>query len=143
MIIGIFILHVSIAKDVAAALRFFFWSTAIYTSAMPVAGWSFLKHFFVKPQFERTPKNKEEKRVNIIDSVIMVAVGLTALTCSVVWYSPFTPVLFGQGSAYFLFPLYGQLCKESPWGALARKLVYLPGLSMIVALFAMWTFGLY
>jgi len=143
MIIGIFILHVSIAKDAAAALRFYFWSTAIYTSAMPVAGWSFLKHFFVKAQFERTPKNREETRVSVIDSVIMVALGLTALTCSVVWYSPFTPVLFGQGSAYSLFPVYTHLCKESPSGVLARKLVYLPGLSMIVALYAMWTFGLY
>jgi cellulose synthase/poly-beta-1,6-N-acetylglucosamine synthase-like glycosyltransferase len=143
MIIGIFILHVSIAKDAAAALRFYFWSTAIYTSAMPVAGWSFLKHFFVKPQFERTPKNQEESRVKVIDWVFMIALGVTALTCSVFWYSPFTPVLFGQGAAYLLFPLYAHLCKESRWGALARKLVYVPGLSMIVALYAMWTFGLY
>lgn len=143
MIIGIFTLHLSIAKDAAAALRFYFWSTAVYTSAMPVASWSFLKHFFVKPEFERTPKNREEKRVKGIESVIMVALGFAALTCSVIWYSPFTPVLLGQGLAYGLFPIFAHLCKVSPVGAVARKLVYLPGLSMITALYTMWMFGLY
>jgi cellulose synthase/poly-beta-1,6-N-acetylglucosamine synthase-like glycosyltransferase len=143
MIICIFILHVSIAKGAGAALRFYFWSTAVYTSAMPIAGWSFLKHFFVKPEFERTPKNQEEKRVKVIESVVMFALGLAALTCSVVWYSPFTPVLFGQGLAYSMFPVYAHLCKDSTLGALARKLVYLPGVSMIIALYTTWTFGQY
>ena len=143
MIICIFILHVSIAKDAAAAFRFYFWSTAIYTAAMPVAAWSFIKHFFVKPKFERTPKNREEKNVNKVESGMMIVLGLSAIFCSGVWYSPFTPVLFGQGLAYSLFPVYGHLCKSTWRGKLARKLVYLPGLSMIVALYAMWTFGRY
>ena len=110
---------------------------------MPVAGWSFLKHFFVKPEFERTPKNREEKRVKGIESAVMVTLGLAALTCSVVWYSLFSPVLFGQGLAYGLFPIYAHLSKDSPVGAVARKLVYLPGVSMIIALYVMWTLGLY
>jgi cellulose synthase/poly-beta-1,6-N-acetylglucosamine synthase-like glycosyltransferase len=143
MIICIFVIHISVAKNVRAALLFYFWSTAIYTAAMPVAGWSFMKHLFRQPSFERTPKNKEEKKTSLSESWFVSILGLIAIICSVIWWSPFSPLLLGQGIAYSSYRIYGYLCSHSRLGAAARILVYLPGIFMIVALYTMWSLGRY
>lgn len=143
MIICIFSVQISVAKNVSAALTFYFWSTAIYTAAMPIAAWSFLKNLFLRPSFERTPKNGEQIEPSRSESWFMSILGLSAIVLSVIWWSPFSPVLLGQGIAYSSYSIYGRLNSESPLGSAARIIVYLPGAFMILALYTMWTLGRY
>jgi cellulose synthase/poly-beta-1,6-N-acetylglucosamine synthase-like glycosyltransferase len=142
MLLSIFAISLSVSRTWPSALRFYFWATAIYSAAIPVAGVSFLKHFFVRPSFDRTPKN-QAKRLSIAECISMTILGLLALFCSYRWLSPFTPILLGQGIAYCSYPLYGELCFDSSLGRLSRRLIYLPGCFMLLALIAMWKWGRY
>lgn len=140
MLLVILVLHLSVTSNVKVAFRFYFWSTAIYTAAMPLAGFAFVKHLLPRlsrPTFERTPKN-ETVKPSTKESTWMIALGILALVMSYFWISPFTPFLLGQGVAYVCYPLYGNLCSDSFRGKLSRLLIYLPGLLMIAALYVMW-----
>jgi cellulose synthase/poly-beta-1,6-N-acetylglucosamine synthase-like glycosyltransferase len=142
MLLSIFAISLSVSRTWLIAIRFYFWATAIYSAALPVAGVSFLKHFFVRPSFERTPKNQAQ-RLNRVEWISMFILGLVAGICSYRWLSPYTPILLGQGIAYCSYPLYGKLCDESSLGRLSRRLIYLPGCFMLLALIAMWKWGRY
>ncbi|HLF25574.1 MAG TPA: glycosyltransferase family 2 protein [Anaerolineae bacterium] len=143
VVITSWLVVVSITQNWQKAWRFYFWSTAIYTSAMPLTGLSFIKHLFARPIFKRTPKNGEATRLSWVESIFMIFLGLTAVTCALTWLSPFSPVLIGQGVAYLSYTLYGRLCTRSLLGTLSRKLVYIPGLLMLVAIFTMLKWGRY
>ena len=140
MLLSIFAMNLSVTRTWRASLRFYFWATAIYTAAIPVAGLSFVRHLFAKPSFDRTPKN-QEKKLGAAESVLMTIFGALAIVYSIRWLSPFTPILLGQGIAYASYPLYGKLCHKSFLGLLSRLLIYLPGLFMLLALYAMWRWG--
>ncbi|MCC6612722.1 MAG: glycosyltransferase [Anaerolineae bacterium] len=143
LVLVLMALKVSASRGWWTALRFYFWSTAIYTASMPVAGMSFIRHLVRRPHFERTPKNGDRTRLLRRDAIPMVALGIVALVCGVLWLSPFSPVLLGAGVAYVSFPLYGKLCTRSILGVLARVLIYVPGLMMLIALVTMWLWGRY
>ena len=134
-------LIVSSTRSLSKAVRFYFWSTAIYTASLPLASLSFLAGLLIKPIFKRTPKNAEDTKLHFVDSILMVLLGLLALFCSYIWLSPFSPILAGQGVAYLCFPLYNYLNSNSAWGKFARLVVVIPGLLMIFALYAMWQWG--
>ena len=136
-----FALKISATDGWAGAFRFYFWSTAIYTASMPLAGWHFLKHLFVRPTFNRTPKNSEETTLDPRESCAMIVLGITALTFAIKWISPFSPVLVGQGIAYLSFPIYSQLNSNSNLGHIARLVVVLPGFFMLFAIYTMWNWG--
>jgi hypothetical protein len=140
MLIGILSVSLSVMEG-KFALKFYFWSTAIYTSAMPLAGLAFIKHLFIKPIFRRTPKNGEKTSLNWVDIIIMVLLGACALLLAICLPSPFSPILIGQGAAYLSYPLYNWLDKASRIGTVARGLVYLPGICMLIGLIATWTWG--
>ena len=141
LLLSLFALKVSVTQGWAGAFRFYFWSTAIYAAAMPLAGLSFIKHLFSRPAFDRTPKNREETRLSFALSTLMVFLGLTALVCAMSWISPFSPVLAGQGVAYLSYPLYGKLCSRSMIGMVSRLLIYVPGIFMLLAIYAMWNWA--
>ncbi|MDP1548406.1 MAG: glycosyltransferase family 2 protein [Anaerolineales bacterium] len=142
-LLSIFALHLSITKGVSSAIKFYFWSTAIYTAATPIAGLSFWRHIFTKPTFNRTPKNQEKTKLGILGPIFMVALGFFALFYSYNWISPFSPLLAGQGIAYISYPLYSKLNSDSLLGSFSRVIVYIPGLFMIIAIYAMWKWGTY
>lgn len=141
MLLSILVLNISVTQGGAMAFRFYFWSTAIYTTAMPLAGLSFVKHLFSQPTFVRTPKNREEARLSVVESSFMVVLGSAAMICALAWISPFSPLLAGQGIAYLSYPLYGKLCSDSLLGRFSRMLVNVPGILMLFALYAMWKWG--
>ncbi len=134
----------SIAARVLAAaswgehFRYHFWATAIYSASMPLAGWSFVKHLFVRPTFCRTPKGPAGTALARRHVVAMLILGSAALTCAIAWRSPFSPFLAAQGTAYLCFPLFGQLCSSTWLGILARIVIYVPGLLAVIALVALW-----
>jgi cellulose synthase/poly-beta-1,6-N-acetylglucosamine synthase-like glycosyltransferase len=143
MFLSIFVIIYSIARGMPTLLNFYFWSTAIYASAMPLAGVSFIKHLFVPPNFVRTPKNGEVATLSTVEHCFMVMLGLAAVMYAAIWFSPFSPVLAGQGLAYLGFPLYARLNSHSHLGRFARLAVYGPGVLMLVALYTMWFWGRY
>jgi len=136
-----FVVGLSVADRWWSALRFYFWATAVYTSALPLTGYSFLKHLIVRPCFERTPKGRVAQPLRGRDIALMVGLGLCALILSVEWFSPVSPLLAGQGVAYLSYPLYGRLCVNSLVGRMARVLIYLPGILSIVSLYTMWAWN--
>lgn len=141
ILLSVFSLSISVTESIKKALKFYFWSTAIYTAAMPLASLSFIKHLFLPVKFTRTPKNNETSDPSILDSLFMYFIGIFAIIFGSVWFSPFSPILIGQGVAYASYHLYGKLCSESAIGKLSRSLIYLPGIFMIIALFLMWKWG--
>jgi cellulose synthase/poly-beta-1,6-N-acetylglucosamine synthase-like glycosyltransferase len=143
LMFSLFSLKVSITQDWGTAVKFYFWSTAVYAAAMPLASFSFVKHLFFRPVFRRTPKNGERTRLGFVESSLMILLGLAAITCANQWFSPFSPILAGQGIAYLSYPLYGRLDSNSLLGAVARLLIYVPGFLMLFALYAMWGWGRY
>lgn len=143
LLFSLFAVKISITQDWGTAVKFYFWSTAVYAAAMPVASFSFVKHLFFRPVFRRTPKNGEQTRLSFAESSLMILLGLAAITCANQWFSPFSPILAGQGIAYLSYPLWGKLCSNSLLGAVARLLIYVPGFLMLFALYAMWVWGRY
>lgn len=134
-------LSISSMRSLSKATKFFFWSATIYTAALPLASASFLAGLFINPQFKRTPKNAERTAMKILDSIPMMILGSLALYCSYIWLSPFSPILVGQGVAYLFFPLYHLLNSNSLGGKIARIVVYIPGLAIIFAFYAIWKWG--
>jgi predicted PurR-regulated permease PerM len=110
---------------------------------MPPAGLSFIRHFFTKPSFERTPKNNEKGKLNTFDRIFMIILGIAAILYSSIWLSPFSPVLLGQGIAYISYPLYDNLSVKSSFGIISRLIIYIPGVLMIFAVYAMWKWAKY
>lgn len=141
LLLAIVTLHHSVARGIASTVKFYFWSTAIYTAAMPLAGWSFVRHLFLRPAFVRTPKNHEEAKAGLAELIFMAGLGFTAVALSIIWRSPFSPFLAGQGVAYFSYPLYGELCSQSLLGRIATWIIFIPGILMLFALYAMWKWG--
>lgn len=141
LLLSFLALNVSVTEGWGRAFKFYFWATAIYTSALPLGGWHFTKHFFTRPVFKRTPKNGEKTAVSFSESFAMIILGVVALIFSLNWISPFSPVLAGQGIAYLSFPLYGQLNSSSKIGQVARLVIFLPGIFMLFAIYAMWNWG--
>jgi hypothetical protein len=139
--VNLFSVNLSVMRNFSSALKFYFWSTAIYTSALPLAGLSFLKHLFIKPTFERTPKNSEKTSINIIDKTIMLCLGILAIVLAFHWFSPFSPILIGQGIAYISYPFYNWIDNTKLKGIIGRCLVCLPGLFMLIGLIATWIWG--
>lgn len=138
LLVTLFALNVSVTQGISDAVRFYFWSTAVYTAGMPLAAFSFVKHLFCQPAFNRTPKNHENGKLNRMESSVIVVLGATALICAIVWWSPFSPVLFGYGCAYLSYPLYEHLTMPSKFGGLSRLLIYLPGICMLIGILTMW-----
>jgi glycosyltransferase involved in cell wall biosynthesis len=133
----------SISKNIGQVVVFYFWATAIYTASLPIIGFTFLKHLFISPSFRRTPKNGTNTPLGFWESVLMMLFGCITLGLANYWFSPFSYVLYGVGSAYLSYPLLGQLSSTSWLGKLSRVVVYLPGSFMVYALYAMWIYGRY
>ncbi len=136
-------LSISSTKNAGQAIKFYFWSSAIYLASLPLASVSFIIGFFKPPRFDRTPKNAEGTPTKIWDAIPMILLGVLAIYYSFQWLSPFSPVLGGQGLAYICFPLYSKLNSQSALGTFARGLIYFPGILMILALYSMWMWGRY
>ena len=134
------IIIISINRNHCTPLKFYFWSSAVYCSAMPLAGLSFIKGLFIDPVFKITPKNNDESTLGVLECFFMVLLGMAAMLCSYIWYSPFSAFLLGQGIAYSSFPLYKFLCKESLLGKISRFVILIPGVLMIAALAMMWIY---
>ena len=141
ILLSIFSLTYSVTQGFQKTLKFYFWSAAIYTAAMPLAGLSFLKHIFVPAKFIRTPKNQEKVKLNFLESFFMIIFGIAAVFYGYVCLSPYSPILFGHGVAYLSYPLYNKLNSNSLTGKITRLLIYLPGIFLIFALVAMWKWG--
>lgn len=141
LLIALFSLSLSVTKSCRRALRFYFWSTAIYTASLPVSGWCFLKHLFSRPTFQRTPKNRRKTGLKVAESLLMACLGTGAIACGFVWLSPFSPALIAQGVAFLSYRLYAELCSPSLIGKIARISVLLPGLLYLCALYAVWKWG--
>jgi cellulose synthase/poly-beta-1,6-N-acetylglucosamine synthase-like glycosyltransferase len=122
-------------------LKFYFWSTAVYISAMPVVSFAFLKGLFIKPVFISTPKGPKKIKLKIAESIFTLILGVVALICSFLWLSPFTPYLLGLSSSFLLFPFFQYLNDNNIRGKISRKFIYLPGLFMVFALITFWYFG--
>jgi cellulose synthase/poly-beta-1,6-N-acetylglucosamine synthase-like glycosyltransferase len=143
LLLSIFSLTYSITQRFPKTLKFYFWSTAIYAAAMPISGLSFLKHLFVPAKFKRTPKNQEKVKLDISGSFFMIILGIAAVFYGFKWLSPFSPILLGHGAAYLSYPLYNKLNSNSSLGKLVRLLIYIPGILLIFALYALWEWGRY
>lgn len=140
LVLAALALCVSVSERLSTAVKFYFWSTAIFTAAMPVAGSSFLRHLFTRAVFHRTPKNGTPSRIETGEAVPMVLLGAIAAGFALIWCSPFSPVLAGQAIAYLSYPLYGHLCSESVSGKVARLVIYLPGTVLLSAIVVAWRF---
>jgi cellulose synthase/poly-beta-1,6-N-acetylglucosamine synthase-like glycosyltransferase len=141
LFVALFSLSLSVTKSFGRALRFYFWSNAIYTASFPVAGWYFLKHLFTRPNFQRTPKNRRKTGLSVEESFLMACLGIGAIACAFVWLSPFSPALIAQGVAFLSYRLYAELSSSSVMGKIARLSVPLPGILYLFALYAMWQWG--
>lgn len=124
----------SFAARIWTTGRHWLWAHAVYTSCMPIASWRFCKHLFVGPTFERTPKGQERTFIPLRHTVAMVLLGVGVLALSVIWLSPFSPVLASHGFAYLFFPIYRCLNDSSIIGVLARTGALLPGVLAIAGL---------
>jgi cellulose synthase/poly-beta-1,6-N-acetylglucosamine synthase-like glycosyltransferase len=141
LLIALFAVTLSATKNWKRAFYFYFWSTAIYTAALPVSAWSFLARPVAGPRFERTPKSKEHTSLKRPDTVLTIALGVAAILCGFAWMSPFSPVIVAQGTAYCSFPLYAHLCADSWVGKVARAPTWLPGMLHLAGLFAVWHYA--
>jgi cellulose synthase/poly-beta-1,6-N-acetylglucosamine synthase-like glycosyltransferase len=141
LLVAIVSLVYSVAGSWAKAIRFYFWSTAIYTSALPVAAWSFIKHLFASASFQRTPKSGRHTPVSRLDAVASACLGFLALACGVIWLSPFSPVVMAQGVAYASYGLYAHLGMRSSVGAVARTVIWIPGVLHLLGLAAVWHYA--
>jgi len=141
LLIALVGLCVSVTRTGKQAVRFFFWSTAVYTAALPVCSWAFTKHLFLSPKFERTPKGREPTTVRFHELVLAGCFGVLALALAMSWWSPFSPILLGQGVAFLSLGLYMRLSSMSSLGRLARLLVYLPGFLYLTGLYAVWAWA--
>jgi cellulose synthase/poly-beta-1,6-N-acetylglucosamine synthase-like glycosyltransferase len=143
--LGMFILAAPVVRSVtdgyAAASRYWFWSTAVYTATLPMASWSFLRGLVIEPEFQPTPKGDAPTGRFRTAGVMTALLGLVCLNRAVAWWSPFSPLLVGYGVAYLSFPVLFHLHKPGTLGAIARASVFLPGAALIVALLTMWFWG--
>lgn len=139
MAFAVICLFVSVSQGLLQGLRFYFWSVAIHASVMPLAAASFAWYLFGHvPKFQVTPKNGERRTLAVPDAVITAVLGFLTLVAAVVWYSPFSPVLVGQGVSYVSYPLYGLLGSTSLSGTVARLMTYPPGIFMLIGLYTVW-----
>ncbi len=132
---------VSGARSTGSAIRYWFWSTAVYTAAIPTASWHFLVHLFRRPVFERTPKREGDAPRLVLAGAMTALLGLLAIALSLLWWSPFTPLLAAYGTAYAAFPIFPALHRQGVTGRLARLVVLVPGLLVLLALYTMWVWA--
>lgn len=131
----------SAAEGWRAAVRYWFWATAVYSCTLPLGAWHFLVHLFRRPTFERTPKQDGELTRLGLASLATFLLGILAIFSSLRWLSPFSPVLAAYGTAYAGFPFFRFLNREGIAGRAARSLIWLPGGLLLLALYTMWTWG--
>jgi hypothetical protein len=131
----------TVAPGLFAALRYWFWAVAVYTSGLPIAAWHFLAHLGHRPTFVRTPKGDDRPVISPWSRVGLVTLGAAAVACSLRWWSPFSPVLAAQGAAYMGSPLFSWLNEASLLGTVARVVVWVPGALMLLSLYTMWAWG--
>jgi cellulose synthase/poly-beta-1,6-N-acetylglucosamine synthase-like glycosyltransferase len=143
--LSMFLLTIPVISSAAygwrSSVRYWFWSVAIYSAAVPIGSWSFLLHLFRKPTFERTPKRGGEPYKLGLGSLGTLLLGLLAIGLSILWRSPFSPVLAAYGTAYTCFPIFHTLHKQSLAGRLARVFIWFPGTLFLLALYTMWLWG--
>lgn len=135
-----FTVETSLTEGPRNAARYYFWSTAIHTAIMPLLVFQFLRHLFIKPDFEPTPKRGKLTPVYLSEGLTMVGLGLLAATLGYLWYSPFTPTLWGHAVGYLSYPLYGDLTAPTMRGHLARLIVFFPGLFMLAGIVSAWMY---
>lgn len=129
----------SIHRNPLDVVRHWFWATAIYSSALPVAAGRFLAALVRRPAFRRTPKAIGH-RERFGSTRWFVAFGGT-IQCALAfhWWSPFASILLSFGFAQLLFPGFLYLHESnSARGRLARLAVYLPGILALAGLIGMW-----
>jgi cellulose synthase/poly-beta-1,6-N-acetylglucosamine synthase-like glycosyltransferase len=132
---------VSTVRRPFEAIRYWAWAVCVYGAALPSAALHFVVGLFRRPRFARTPKQGDEVRPAAITSLCMVVFGASSLWLSLYWKSPFSFVLASQGVTYTFFPFLPALNSRSLAGWLMRRLVWLPGLLLAIALYAMWHSG--
>src|SRR5262249_1319012 len=123
------------------AVRYWFWSAAVYGACAPVAGWSFFRHLRSAPAFERTPKGADRAGVAPGRTALLAGLGGLALGLAWCWWSPFRPVLAAQGTAWVCFPAYRWLNEAALRGRVSRALVWLPGALLLAALYTIWSWA--
>ncbi len=122
------------------SLKFYFWTSAIYSATLPLTGFYFLKGFFIKPKFTITPKEKNINKLNKTSIILVVILGLSGIGFSLYYWSPFSWFLLGHSLSYCLYPLFINLNIDNFIGKLSRILIYIPGTLMIIALIALWQY---
>ena len=138
MFLAVLSITVSVTKNLKTAFIYYCYTASLYSTAIPLASVRFIKHFFKKPSFERTPKNNESPSVSITGSLFMITIGGIAIGLSFYWWSPFSPVLFGQGLACLCFPIYYYFNRSTIWGSVSRFSMFLSGFFIFLGLITFW-----
>lgn len=128
----------SVAHSMSTALRYWFWATAVYTAALPTAGWQFIVHLFINPNFPRTPKGTERSPSFTGTASVTFLLGIAAMWLACKYWSPFSPILLAQSVAYLSFPAFRWLNEPNWRGVIARIILFIPGMLLIVGLALMW-----
>ncbi len=132
---------VSVTDTIGGAMHRFFWTFAIYNAALPGAAVSFVRHFWKRPVFRRTPKGNHPASSVRTESCITVLVGMTFTGIAFGWHSPFSLLIGSVAAAQLLFPLFQHLHASSGTGAVARTLVWLPGIMFLTGVLDIWLRG--
>lgn len=126
-------------KSFSSSLKFYFWTSAVYSSTMPIASYNFIKGFFIKPKFIITPKEKKINKINKVNITVNVIFGCFGIIFSLKYWSPFSWFLLGYSLSYCFFPFYMHINNKNLIGYLTRSiLIYIPGLFMFWALISLW-----
>jgi glycosyltransferase involved in cell wall biosynthesis len=142
MLLTLIVIIISSQKNnIKTSLKFYFWTSAIYSSTLPISGFYFLKGLFVKPIFTVTPKEKKTNGINKVLIFLVVILGVAGIIFSLIYWSPFSWFLLGHSVSYILFPLFINLNEDKLLCRLTKRvLIYLPGILMIISLIALWFF---
>lgn len=132
---------VSVTDTIGGGTHRFFWTFAIYNAALPVAAVSFVRHFWKRPVFRRTPKGNHPASSVRAESCLTVLVGMTFTAMALWWHSPFSLLIGSVAAAQLLFPLLQHLHTSSGTGSVARTLVWLPGILFVTGVLDMWLRG--
>jgi cellulose synthase/poly-beta-1,6-N-acetylglucosamine synthase-like glycosyltransferase len=122
----------SVARNPWHAIRFWFWSYAVYMAALPTAAGRFVWHLIQRPGFHRTPKGNALSSAFPVMGAATIGFGAVAIAAALAWPSPFRFILASAGIAFASFPLYAALHAETPRGWFARIIVYVPGLTFLI-----------
>lgn len=134
---------VSVTTTIGEATRRFFWTFSIFNAALPSAAVSFVRHFWRRPDFRRTPKGNHPPSDVRIECFFALLAGITFGSCAIWWHSPFSLLIASVAAAQLMFPFFLHLHKSTGLGRFSRILIWLPGGMFIAGVLEMWLRGSY